>query len=551
MNYKVLYRKYRPQDFKSMVGQQHIVELLKNSIKEDKISHAYIFTGPRGTGKTSSAKIFAKAINCINSKDGEPCNECEICKGFKENPDIIEIDAASNNGVDDIRELIENSRLAPAYSAFNALLLTLEEPPKNVVFILATTDIQSVPITVLSRCQRFDFKLISINDIVDRIKYVCSEEKIDISDEAIHEIAYMSNGGLRDALSILDQVSSNNKKIELEDIIANFGSVSNKTIGELVDNIANANINLLIENLNTIKSNGVDYRLFITKLIDYLKNELINIRLNRKIHNLKFDNIYNMIFELNNTLISSRNSIDPYTFVEIILIKYVDNSVVTNTTENVQKTEKIADKEEEQTVEKEAVVNIPKEEKISEINNEINIEEAKNETSNDDVKKNNLSNKCSINIDIRINNCFAGAAKQYLTDIQTKWCDFLIYESNANKELMSYILDTQIVVASDNYAILTNTLESSVSLINEHISSLEKDFKIFFNKEYKFVCITVKKWEEEKVKYINNLKNNIKYSIIEEAEETSELPLELQDSKENDELEKLAAEIFEDNVEFR
>ena len=228
MDYKVLYRKYRPQDFDSVVGQEYTTQLLKNVIKDNKISHAYIFTGPRGTGKTSSAKIFARAINCLNPKDGNPCNECDLCKSFNENPDIIEIDAASNNGVDDIRELIDNSRLAPSISkykvyiidefhmlstsAFNALLLTLEEPPSNVVFILATTDIQSVPITVLSRCQRFDFKPITVENIVSRLSYVCKQEKIKISDDALNEIALMSNGGLRDALSILDQISSKDGK---------------------------------------------------------------------------------------------------------------------------------------------------------------------------------------------------------------------------------------------------------------------------------------------------------------------------------------------------
>ena len=560
MDYKVLYRKYRPQDFDSVVGQEYTTKLLKNVIKDNKISHAYIFTGPRGTGKTSSAKIFARAINCLNPKNGNPCNECDLCKSFNENPDIIEIDAASNNGVDDIRELIDNSRLAPSISkykvyiidefhmlstsAFNALLLTLEEPPSNVVFILATTDIQSVPITVLSRCQRFDFKPITVENIVSRLEYVCKQEKIKITDEALNEIALMSNGGLRDALSILDQISSKDGKIEVEDIISNFGSISSKKVYELIENISNQDINNLITNIRKFKSDGVDYRILANKFIQYLKNELISVKLLTSKYDLNFNDMYNLIMDLSNSLGVMRNSIDPYTYIELIMVKYINlkEGTIVDTPQKVVEDEKVSD----------LVEDVVSEEVKEEVSQET-IEENTKNTEEKAVPVVKNTNKFSFSVDIRVNNCFANAKKNYLTDIKEKWSDFLVYESNANKKLMSYIIDTDIVVASDKYAILVNSTESTVELINENISSIEKDFKIFFGSEYKFVCLDNSMWNEEKDKYVFNMKNKIKYSIIDETEEeTNDLSTENAiKSNNSDELESLASEIFGDNVEIK
>ncbi|MBE6159186.1 MAG: DNA polymerase III subunit gamma/tau [Firmicutes bacterium] len=560
MDYKVLYRKYRPQDFDSVVGQEYTTQLLKNVIKDNKISHAYIFTGPRGTGKTSSAKIFARAINCLNPKDGNPCNECDLCKSFNENPDIIEIDAASNNGVDDIRELIDNSRLAPSISkykvyiidefhmlstsAFNALLLTLEEPPSNVVFILATTDIQSVPITVLSRCQRFDFKPITVENIVSRLEFVCKQEKIKITNEALNEIALMSNGGLRDALSILDQISSKDGKIEVEDIISNFGSISSKKVYELIENISNQDINSLITNIRKFKSDGVDYRILANKFIQYLKNELISVKLLTSKYDLNFNDMYNLIMDLSNSLGVMRNSIDPYTYIELIIVKYINpkEGTIVDTPQKVVEDEKVSD----------LVEDVVPEEVKEEVSQETIEEKTQNnEQKTAPVVKN--TNKLSFSVDIRVNNCFANAKKNYLADIKEKWSDFLVYESNANKKLMSYIIDTDIVVASDKYAILVNSNESTVELINENIGSIEKDFKIFFGSEYKFVCLDNSMWNEEKDKYVFNMKNKIKYSIIDETEEKSdELSTENAIKSNNtDELESLASEIFGDNVEIK
>lgn len=236
MSYKVLYRKYRPDNFDNLVGQDNITRILKNSIINNKLSHAYIFSGPRGTGKTSSAKIFSKNINCLNPVKGNACNECINCKNYDSVNDIIEIDAASNNGVNEMREITNNVKLKPnllkykvyiidefhmlSPSAFNALLVTLEEPPSHVIFILATTNIESVPITILSRCQRFDFKKITINNIEKRLKEISEIEEIKIENPAITQIAKISDGGLRDSLSLLDQLSKENGIIT-EEVVFN------------------------------------------------------------------------------------------------------------------------------------------------------------------------------------------------------------------------------------------------------------------------------------------------------------------------------------------
>ena len=541
MDYQVLYRKYRPHDFDSLVGQEYTKKLLKNSVINNKFAHAYIFTGPRGTGKTSSAKIFAKAINCLHPVDGNPCNKCQNCVNFESSPDIIELDAASNNGVDDIREIINNVRLAPSSmkikvyiidefhmlstSAFNALLLTLEEPPKDVVFILATTDIQSVPITVLSRCQRFDFKPISIQDIEDRLKYVCTEEKLNVTDDAIKEIAMMSNGGLRDALSILDQVASNGEEIDVQDVIANFGGVSNKKINQLLDYYEANSVSELIDYINEIKNDGIDIKILIDKLVTRIKNILIDIKLDNYNGKLDFDNLYNLVFELNKLLTGERNGANYYDLLEIVFLKYINyfpgNKFVDKKSIKLSKSKK--DPAIIKTAEEKPIMSAPLVEQ-SIISQENQVQE----------KNKNIE----FDIDIRINNTFVNAKKEFLNNLKSKWNDFVIYESNANKAMLSYLADTNIVAASDKYAIVTNNLDITNDLINQNIKYLEKDFNLFFNGSYYLVAISPKKWEQERNKYINNIKNGYKYEIIDN---------DIIIKEDKSELEKIANEIFGNN----
>ncbi len=541
MDYQVLYRKYRPHDFDSLVGQEYTKKLLKNSVINNKFAHAYIFTGPRGTGKTSSAKIFAKAINCLHPIDGNPCNKCQNCVNFESSPDIIELDAASNNGVDDIREIINNVRLAPSSmkikvyiidefhmlstSAFNALLLTLEEPPKDVVFILATTDIQSVPITVLSRCQRFDFKPISIQDIENRLKFVCGEENLKVTDDAIKEIAMMSNGGLRDALSILDQVAGNGEEIDIQDVIANFGGISNKKINQLLSYYENNSVAELIDYINEIKNDGIDIKVLIDKIITKIKSVLIDIKLDNYNGKLDFDNLYNLVFELNKLLTGERNGANYYDLLEIVFLKYINYFPGNNFVD--KNMVKLTDSKKESTI----IKRIEEKPKISAPAIEQTIISQENKLE----KKNKV---IDFDIDVRINNTFVNAKKDYLNNIKSKWNDFVIYESNTNKAMISYLADTNIVAASDKYAILTNNLDITNDLINQNIKSLEKDFNLFFNGNYYLVAVSPKKWEQERNKYINNIKNGYKYEIIDND-------IIIKENK--SELEKIASEIFGNN----
>lgn len=294
MGYTALYRKFRPMTFSEMVGQEHITTTLKNQIISGRVGHAYLFNGGRGTGKTSSAKILARAINCINPRDGEPCNECEICKGAINGSltDIVEMDAASNNSVEDIRSIREEVNFLPTKAkyrvyiidevhmlstgAFNALLKTLEEPPEHVKFILATTEPQKLPATILSRCQRFDFKRISNSDVIKRLEIVCKESNIEITQGALNIIAVLSEGAMRDALSILERcIQDGENKID-EDKIKDLVGIPKTTF---VYNITNAiieyNIDEALQGIDRVLSDGKDLTNLLWEMIKYIKDILV------------------------------------------------------------------------------------------------------------------------------------------------------------------------------------------------------------------------------------------------------------------------------------
>ena len=543
MEYKVLYRKYRPSNFESIYGQEYTVEILKNSIKNNKISHAYIFTGPRGTGKTSTAKIFAKAINCLDSNNGEPCGKCVNCLNTNENPDIIEIDAASNNGVDEIREIINNVKVTPTYSkykvyiidevhmlskqAYNALLLTLEEPPGHVVFILATTDIQNVPITILSRCQRLDFKPITTEKIFERLKYVCEQEQIKASDEALKEIAIISNGGLRDALSVLDQLSGENKAIDIEDIYKNFGIVSTKKIDELYENFNNDNIQGVLNLLNEFNDSGTSYSIFVEKFIKKLENVAIELKNNYDLE--QFNKIYNLIFDLNNCLTVANINVNPYILIEMTILKYLTNTNIKNE-QNISWEIKNNSLESEKIISRE-IKSEGKIEKTPEIKEKKEILEETEDINEEFI--NNVEN-------IRVNNCFVEATKDYKIEIAKDWLETIEYVQENFKNIYSLTIDSEIVLASPKYAVIKVKNNSTARLINKELATIEDIFLEFMNKEYKFVCLSEEKWEEQIELFKNNKKNGI---IYEYRDEISDVP-----KVEQTEVEKLANEIFSEDV---
>ena len=294
MAYTALYREWRPSTFYDVVGQEHITTTLKNQILNNRIAHAYLFCGTRGTGKTSTAKVFAKALNCLNLQDGEPCNECEMCKKINNGLaiDVTELDAASNNGVDKIRDIIDDVKYPPQEARFkvyimdevhmlsvgavNAFLKTLEEPPTNVIFILATTDPQKLPITILSRCQRFDFKRINKNDITARLRKIVTEKGVMADDKSLNLIARVSDGAMRDSLSILDQaISMGNGAVEYSSVVSMLGLVTNEYLFTLTNNVIERNIEKCISTIEEIITSGKDAYLFIKDLIEHYRNLLM------------------------------------------------------------------------------------------------------------------------------------------------------------------------------------------------------------------------------------------------------------------------------------
>lgn len=525
MSYLALYRKYRPIDFDNVYGQEEVVTVIKNAINNNMVSHAYLFCGPRGTGKTTIAKIIARMVNCEGLVDGKPCGKCYNCVNFLNSNDIVEIDAASNNGVDEIRELRDKVNLVPSNAkykvyiidevhmlttqAFNALLKTLEEPPAHVIFILATTEPHKIPLTITSRCQKFRFTKIDSKKIVDRLREISKLENIVVDEDALYEIARISDGGMRDAINFLDQlVAYDNKKITLDDIYKVNGSVSYSDIYLLLKYIVDNDKIEIIKFFDTFDNSGKDINKFVSELILFLKDVILycnakilsdievkneNIVLVSGLYDSK--NIYELIEILNEVQNFLRVSTHGCILFMTTILKFSDNyfgKKINNLEENTR-------------------VNLVKDDKnivtSSEINNKII------DKGNDTDANNNEKDKITTeNINIRINNALATANKESLKKFKEQWSliDEYLYDDEYSV-VAGLLKDSIPVVASEKYIIVSNTLESVVNRINENFSLVDALLLKIFKNKVLIVGMSNDNWSKEKSKYISNIKNGIKY----------------------------------------
>lgn len=545
--YQALYRKYRPKTFSDVMGQDVIVQTLMNAIKNDRLSHAYLFAGPRGTGKTSIAKILADIVNCESPKDGEKCGKCVYCtQSVDQSIDIIEIDAASNNGIDEIRELKNKVNLVPnigkykiyiidevhmlTIGAFNALLKTLEEPPAHVIFVLATTDPHKVPITILSRCQKFDFKKINQSKLEEGLKKMAESEHIDISDEAIKDIARLADGGFRDAISTLDQVISySGGKVTIEDVHMVCGSVSREELQELITSIVENNIKKVYEILKKYDECGKSMIKIAEEMIFYLRDLVLE--------NPSLKTEKKLLMKLNTNLWEIKSSNYPKISLEVLLLDFM--SQLTEKTETAN----------------ENLGNIDKPKDLTEVKDEKSVKEAPKSVDKKEEKPQEnyfQGNKTEIEKLVweikskRIDNTLAKVSKTQLATVKDQQDDIRSYVIDDKYAKVATLLSSgKMMAASDEYIVFSLKTEALATEFNYSLDKVEKLLNKIYGKKYKAIAT----FDDEWVKIRDEFKAKKRlYQYTEESNELKELTdLIKKNTTKKDEVENLFGSIIEYN----